>query len=232
MNGIIDAAFSRARVVVMALVMILAYGAYAYVTIPKESSPEIPIPMFYVSTTLDGISPQDAERLLIEPMETELSSITGLKQMTSNAGEGHASIQLELEPGFDAEAALDKVKEGVDRAQSDLPADATDPVVTEINTALFAILTVILSGPVPERTLNALSDDLSNKIEALSGVLEVDVGGERTELLEVLIDPTVFETYNISFSNWVFGSSSFFLLSFGSLSLIRVTLLFAVYWML
>ena len=203
MNGLIDAAFSRARVVVMALVMILGYGAYAYVSIPKESSPEIPIPMFYVSTGLDGISPQDAERLLIEPLETELSSITGLKQMTSNAAEGHASIQLEFEPGFDAEAALDKVKEGVDRAQSDLPADATDPVVTEINTALFPILTVILSGPVPERTLNALSEDLSNKIEALSGVLEVDIGGERTELLEVLIDPTVFETYNISFEELI-----------------------------
>jgi multidrug efflux pump len=203
MNTLIDAAFSRGRVVVMALLMILAYGAFAYIAIPKESSPEIPIPIFYVTTGVDGISPQDAERLLVEPLETELSSITGLKQMTSNAGEGYASVQLEFEPGFDAEAALDKVKEGVDRAQSDLPADASDPVVTEINTALFPILTVILSGPVPERTLNSLSDDLSNRIEALSGVLEVDVGGARTELLEVLIDPTVFETYNISFEELI-----------------------------
>ena len=204
MNGIIDAAFSRARVVVMALLMILACGAYAYVTIPKESSPEIPIPIFYVSTALDGISPQDAERLLIEPLETELSSITGLKQMTSNAGEGYASVQLEFEPGFDAEAALDKVKEGVDRAQSDLPDDATDPVVTEINTALFPILTVILSGPVPERTLNSLSDDLSDRIEALSGrSWRWMWAASATELLEVLIDPTVFETYNISFEELI-----------------------------
>ncbi|SNS48687.1 efflux RND transporter permease subunit [Antarctobacter heliothermus] len=203
MNTLIDAAFSRGRVVVMALVMILAVGAYAYVTIPKESSPEIPIPIFYVSTSLDGISPEDSERLLVEPLETELSSITGLKQMTSNAGEGYASVQLEFEPGFDAEAALSKVKEGVDRAKSDLPEDATDPVVTEINTALFPILTVILSGPVPERTLNTLADNLSDDIKGLSGVLEVDVGGARDELLEVLIDPTVFETYNISFEELI-----------------------------
>jgi multidrug efflux pump len=202
-NALIDAAFSRGRVVVMALIMILAVGAYAYVAIPKESSPEIPIPIFYISTGLDGISPEDAERLLIEPMETELSSLTGLKQMTGNAGEGYASIQLEFEPGFDAEVALDKVKEAVDRAKNDLPEDATDPVVNEINTALFPILTVILSGPVPERTLNSLSEDLTDRIEALSGVLEVDVGGERTELLEVLINPTVFETYNISFEELI-----------------------------
>lgn len=203
MNALIDAAFSRTRVVIMMLVMILAVGAYAYSAIPKESSPEIPIPIFYISTGLDGISPKDAERLLLEPLETELSSISGLKQMTGKAGEGYASLQLEFDPGFDAEAALTKVKEGVDRAKSDLPDDANDPVVTEINTALFPILTVILSGPVPERTLNALANDLSDEIEGLSGVLEVDIGGERTELLEVLIDPTVFETYNISFEELI-----------------------------
>ncbi len=203
MNGIIDAAFSRARVVVMALVVILSVGAFAYVTIPKESSPEIPIPVFYVSTGVDGISPEDSERLLIEPLETELSAITGLKQMTGNAGEGYASVQLEFEPGFDAEEALRKVREGVDRAKPELPEDATDPVVTEINTALFPILTVILSGPVPERTLNSLSEDLSDRIEGLTGVLEVDVGGARDALLEVLIDPTVFETYNISFEELI-----------------------------
>ncbi|MEI4260661.1 efflux RND transporter permease subunit [Roseovarius sp. D0-M9] len=203
MNRLIDAAFSRSRVVVMALVMILAVGSYAYVSIPKESSPEIPIPIFYISTTLDGISPEDSERLLIEPFEAELSGLTGLKQMTANAGEGYASVQLEFEPGFDSEAALDNVREGVDRARPELPEDATDPVVNEINTALFPILTVILSGPVPERTLNSLSDDLSDRIEALSGVLEVDVGGARDALLEVLIDPTVFETYNISFEELI-----------------------------
>ncbi|MEP0261903.1 MAG: efflux RND transporter permease subunit [Sulfitobacter sp.] len=203
MNTLIDAAFSRARVVILSLVMILAVGAYAYIGIPKESSPEIPIPTLYVSTSLEGISPEDSERLLVEPLETELSAITGLKQITSNGAEGHASVQLEFEPGFDSDEALDKVREGVDRAKSDLPEDATDPVVTEINTVLFPILTAILSGPVPERTLNTISEELKDAIEGLSGVLEVDVGGERTELLEVLIDPTVFETYNISFEELI-----------------------------
>lgn len=203
MNALIDAAFSRARVVVMVLLMILAVGAFAYVTIPKESTPEIPIPVFYVSTVLDGISPEDSERLLVNPLETELSTITRLKQITGNAGEGYASIQLEFEPGFDNERALDRVREGVNRAESELPDDATDPVVTEINTALFPILTVILSGPVPERTLNDIASALQDEIEGLSGVLEVDVGGERTEVLEVLIDPTVFETYGLSFEELI-----------------------------
>lgn len=203
MNALIDAAFSRSRVVALALVMILAVGTFAYVNIPKESSPEIPIPTIYVVTTVDGISPEDAERLLVEPLETELGALTSLDEMSASAGEGYASVTLEFEPGFDADEALSNVREAVDRAKAELPEDATEPTVTEVNTALFPILTATLSGPVPERTLNDLAERLQNDLESAPGILEVDVGGARTELLEVLIDPTVFETYDISFDELI-----------------------------
>ena len=203
MNSLIDAAFSRSRVVVMALVMVLAVGAYAYSAIPKESNPEVPLPLFYVSTSLDGISPTDAERLLLEPMETEFASIAGLDSMKSDASEGFASIQLEFTPGGDNNEALDKVREAADRAQSDLPVDAKDIKITEINTALFPIINVIMSGPVPERTLNDLANNLQEEIEGIEGVLEAEIGGQRFEFLEVLIDPTVFQTYNLSFDELI-----------------------------
>ena len=202
MKTLISAAFNRSKVVLLMLVFLLTIGSFAYYAIPKESNPEIPIPIVYVSTGLDGISPEDAEDVLIGPMETEFASLTGLKSMTATASEGHASVQLEFEPGFDADDALQKVREAADKAENDLPQDAR-LTVTEINTALFPILTVILSGPVPERTLNDLADDLKNDIEALGGVLEVDIGGKREQLLEVLIDPTVFETYNITFEELI-----------------------------
>ena len=202
MNRLIDAAFDRNKVAGLILLFLLVVGGLSYGAIPKESNPEIPIPIMYVSTSLDGISPEDAEDVLIGPMETEFASLTGLKSMEAHASEGFASVQLEFEPGFDADAALDKVREAADRAENDLPQDAT-LTVTEINTALFPILNVILSGPVPERTLNALTEQLKDDIEAVSGVLEVDVGGKREELLEVLIDPTVFETYNLTFDELI-----------------------------
>ncbi len=203
MNSLIDAAFSRSRVVVMALLMVLTVGAYAYVSIPKEANPEVPLPLFYVSTGLDGISPSDAERLLLEPMETEFASIAGLDSMKSDASEGFASIQLEFLPGGDNDEALDKVREAVDRVESELPEDANDIVITEINTALFPIITAILSGPVPERTLNTLAERLQEEIEGVNGVLEAEIGGQRFEFLEVLIDPTVFQTYNLSFDELI-----------------------------
>ncbi|SPJ24920.1 efflux RND transporter permease subunit [Palleronia abyssalis] len=199
MNGLIDAAFSRSRVVVIALAMILAVGAIAYVSIPKEANPEVPLPLVYVSTGIDGISPTDAERLLLEPMEAEFGAIEGLEKMSSESAEGFASVQLEFTAGGDIDEALDKVRDAADRAQGELPDDAYDLTVTEINTALFPIITAILSGPVPERALNDLAEDVQDELEALAGVLEVDIGGAREEFLEVLIDPTVFQTYNLSF---------------------------------
>ena len=199
MNALIDAAFSRGRVVVIALLMILAVGAAAYVTIPKEANPEVPLPLVYVSTSVDGISPGDAERLLLEPMEAEFGAIEGLEIMRSEATEGFASVQLEFAAGGDIDAAMDKVRQAADDVQSDLPDSATTINVIEINTALFPVITAILSGPVPERTLNDLAQNVQDEVEALPGVLEVDIGGQRDEFLEVLIDPTVFQTYNLSF---------------------------------
>ncbi len=200
MNAIIALAFSRSRAVLLVLAFILVAGSLAYSSIPKEAEPDIAVPFIYVSMTHDGISPEDAERLLVRPMEKELQSIEGLKEMTSTAGEGHASVQLEFSAGFDSKQALTDVREKVDIAKVKLP-DATDePEVVEVNVALFPVLTVALSGPIPERSLVAIARDLQDRIEALPGVLEAVIGGDREALLEIIVDPTVMETYGVQYS--------------------------------
>ncbi|PLY16880.1 MAG: MFS transporter [Sedimenticola sp.] len=201
MKSIIDAAFSRGRTVVLTFIMIILMGGSAYLNIPKESEPDVPIPTIYVTITHDGISPGDAERLLIRPMEKELQSIEGIKEMRSTAAEGFASVILEFDAGFDADQAIQDVREKVDIAKAQLPPDSDEPRVTEINVALFPVITVVLSGTAPERTLINIARDLQDKIEALPGVLEVDIGGDRQEVMEVTADPSVMETYNISYSD-------------------------------
>ena len=105
-HALIDAAFDRSRTVLLTLLLILVSGTVAYLTIPKESEPDVAIPIIYVSMTHEGISPEDAERLLVRPMEKELQGIEGVKEMRSTAGEGHASVLLEFDAGFDSDQAL------------------------------------------------------------------------------------------------------------------------------
>ena len=203
MKALIDAAFARTRTVVMLLVLVLTVGAASYVAIPKESAPDVPIPIVYVSVPYEGIAPADSERLLVRPLESELQSIEGLDTMSATAAEGYAAVQLEFEAGSNSDEALDAVREAVDRARPELPAGAEEPIVQEVNVALFPILTVVLSGPLPERALVSIANDLQDRIEGLPGVLEVDIGGDREELLEILIDPVTLETYGISFEGLV-----------------------------
>ena len=114
MTNIIDAALSHARTVISALVLILIAGTIAYVEIPKEADPDINIPIIYVKMSHEGISPEDAERLLIRPMELELRGIEGVKEMRAKGYEGGASVTLEFEAGFDADVAIDDVRAKVD----------------------------------------------------------------------------------------------------------------------
>ena len=136
--------------------------------------------------TYEGISPEDSERLLVRPMEKELQSIEGIKEMRSMAGEGYGSVTLEFYAGFDSNKALQDVREKVDIARAELPLETDEPRVNEVNIALFPVITVGLSGNVPERTLVRIARDLRDKIEGLSGVLDVDIGGDREELLEIV----------------------------------------------
>ena len=194
MKGIIDAAVSRARPVLLVLTLVLTAGSVAYVTIPKESDPDIAIPIIYVRIPHEGISPEDAERLLVRPMEQELRNIEGLKEMRATAIEGSATVVLEFEAGFDADRALDDVREQVDVAKTELPEETDEPSVHEVNVALFPVIVVTLYGDVEERALVVLARKLRDKLEGLPGVLEADIAGDREDVLEVIVDPGLLES--------------------------------------
>lgn len=201
MNALIDATLGRSRLILLLLFMILIGGVHSFGAIPKEAEPDIPIPMIYVSMSHEGISPEDAERLLVRPMEKELKGLEGLKEMSAVASEGFASVMLEFSAGFDSDQAFLDVREKVDIAKAELPPDTEEPRVVEINIALFPVLSIALAGPVPERTLLKIARDLQDKIEGLPGVLEADIGGDRDEMLEVVVDPHAMESYNITFQD-------------------------------
>jgi multidrug efflux pump len=198
MNWLVDWVVDRSRLTMSLIVAIVLMGTYAYIAIPKESDPDIPIPFVSVTVFLRGVSPEDSERLLIRPMETQLKTVEGLKQMRATAGLGYGGIVLEFDVNFDKDKALTKIREKVDLAKAELPADAEEPVIQEINIALQPAITVILSGDAPERTLLNVAKRLEKQFETLPGVLEANLQGAREELLEVIIDPARVESFGIS----------------------------------
>lgn len=194
----IHAAVSHARTVMMLFALLLTAGIYSYMNIPKESSPDIPIPIIYVSVTHEGISPEDAVNLLIKPLEIEMRGIDGLDELEATAFEGGANLVVRFQAGFDNDKALQDVREKVDIAKAELPDDAEEPKVSEVNFSLFPILTIILAGDVGERTLKSIAEDLQDQIETVSAVLEANIGGIREEQVLIEVDRAKMESFNLS----------------------------------
>src|SRR5690606_13818922 len=199
MYALIEACVRRPRPVLLVLAILLIAGLYAYIAIPKESEPDVAIPIIYVNLTHEGIAPEDAERLLVRPMETELRTLEGLRELRATATEGSAVLILEFEAGFDADKALLDVREKVDTAKAEFPEDTDEPFVQEVNVALLPVLVVNLHGNVPERALITLARDLRDTLEGLPGVLDAEIAGDREEVLEVVVDPLRLESYNLSY---------------------------------
>ena len=198
MQSIINSAFKRPSAIIFMIIIIFGVGFNAWNNIPKQAEPDIDIPISYVSVSYSGISPSDAEKLLVKPLEKQLRSVAGLDKMTSAATEGYASVTLEFLAGEDIDLVLEDVRKAVDDAKSDLPANADDPKITEISLSLFPILTAAIYGNLEEKSLILAARDLKDKLEAVDGVLEVEVGGDRDEMVEVLIDAGAIESYGLN----------------------------------
>ena len=198
MTGIIDWAAGRARMVLAFIALSIGAGTFAYIGLPKEGEPDIEVPAVVISLPFPGISAADAETLLVQPMETELADLDGLETMSATAAEGYANVVLEFEFGWNKTQTLADVRDAMNQAEAEFPEGAEQYTIAEFNFSEFPIIIVSLSGPVPERTLLQVAQDLQDRLEGLEPVLEAELAGHRDEMLEVVIDPLRLEAYNVT----------------------------------
>jgi len=198
MMGLVDWAASRARMVIAFVILSLTVGAAAYVGLPKEGEPDIDIPGLFISVPFPGISAEDSESLLVQPMESEFQDLDGLLSINSTAAEGFGGVFLEFEFGWDKSATIADVRDAMGRAEAEFPAGAENWQIDEINFSEFPIIIVALSGDAPERTLIRLAEEMQTALESLSPVLEAGLAGNREEMLEVILDPLALEAYDVT----------------------------------
>src|SRR5436190_9209315 len=194
----VDYAINHARLTIAALAFLLIAGLVAYLTIPKEAEPDVRIPIIYTLLSQRGISPEDAERLLIKPVETKLKSVSNVKEMRATAFEGGGYVLLEFEAGFNSKTALASVRYKVNESKHNLPKDADEPTTQEVNLSLYPVLVVSLSGDLPERTLLRFARAAKNAIEQAPGVISAELRGARDEAVEVVAEPMLMKSYGVS----------------------------------
>ncbi len=187
--------------VVVFLILIAIVGAYCYVAMPRESSPEVVVPIVRVGVGYQGVSPEDMESLVTVPIERKLTGISGIKEIRSTSVEGFSNIIIEFDPDTDIDSALQKVRDKVDQTRGDLPEEADDPAIGEINISEMPILVMCLTGDVGLAALNYIAEDLEDRIESIPGVLGVEiVGGVEREIV-IEVDPERVARYGVSLAD-------------------------------
>ncbi|MFC1818041.1 efflux RND transporter permease subunit [Thermodesulfobacteriota bacterium] len=187
----------RISVLVLALI-ILIFGTYCYRALPRESEPDITIPNVFVSTSYKGVASKDIETSITIEIEKKLKGLEGVKKIHSVSSEGLSSINIEFITGTDIDDALQKVRDRVDEAKNELPADLEeDPSVFEVNFSELPIVVFSLSGTCGIVCLKEIADDLKDDIEAIQGVLEAEVTGGIEREIRVEVFPEKLAYYNI-----------------------------------
>ena len=199
-----NAAIDRRSTVFALMLIILIVGIYSYIVLPRESTPDITIPVVLVVTPYEGVTSGDIENLITHPIERKLKGLKDVEEIRSVSAEGSSMITIEFVPDVDIDNALQWVRDKVDQAKGDLPKDLEDdPSILEINLSEFPILMVAISGQTDETVLKKVGEEIEDRIEQISGVLDVVITGGREREILVEFDPDRLYAYRISLSEVV-----------------------------
>lgn len=203
--GLSSWSVNNSTTVFVLVAIIIVSGLYSYLTVPKESFPEVVIPEVYVGTPYPGNSPSNIEKLITRPLEKEINTITGVDEITSTSIQGYSAVDVKFEFDVTPEEALQKVKDAVDRAKADpdFPDDLpADPNVFALNfSELLPVMNVNLSGDYSLDELKRYAEALEEKIEELPEISKVDIRGVMDKEVEVVVDYLRAEAMQVSFND-------------------------------
>jgi multidrug efflux pump subunit AcrB len=187
--------------VIVLAVLLFIIGVMSFAGMRRESFPEIKIPYIFVTTLYPGANPPEIENLITQKIEDKLDGIDGVKQMTSSSNESYSNIFLEFDPSVNTEDALRRVKDKVDQAKGDLPVEAEDPITQELNFSAIPIVNIALYSDYDLERLEALADNLKDRMAKIPGVLEAKIQGKQDKEIAIDVDPALLRQYGLTLSD-------------------------------
>lgn len=187
---------TRTRLTILLIIGIILLGGVALTNIPRESDPEVKIPIAVVTTVFSGASPADIENLITDRIESKIEELDNIKLVTSNSSLSVSSVVVEFEAEADLDDSIRSLKDKVLEITG-LPDDANDPRVIEIRANDYPIITFSLAGPLKEEELKALGESLQLELEKIPGVSDVPLLGARDREFSVIANQAALNRLNI-----------------------------------
>ena len=179
-------------------VLLIVGGVLGYLSMTKQSQPDIDIAVATVTTTWAGADPQTIEQQVTDEIETELSSVENISQIKSASYTGFSVINIEFTSDADTDQAIQELRQAVSKAEPELPEDADQPVVEQVSVNDAPILTLALFGDIDPTVISQAAERIQDRLEQVGGVSEVNLGGAREEVISVQMNPFRLAALGIS----------------------------------
>jgi multidrug efflux pump subunit AcrB len=196
MKKLMEFFLERSLLVNLLTVMILLLGGISLYGLQKETFPTVEFDVIIVRTGYPGSSSEDVEKLVTIPLEREIKTVNGIKELNALSAEGSSIIYMEVEPEADLKEVLEDVKNSID-AVDDLPDDATVPTVTSADNKRRGVLKVTLTGKDYD-LLKVTSKKLRDRLERVNGISLVNLDGYRVDEIRVEINPSKMNEYEVT----------------------------------
>lgn len=198
----------RNQFTVLLMVALLAAGTYSLLSIPKESAPEVRIPVGIVSVPFPGASAEDVEQLVTNEIEAAVANLESLDKLQSTSREGLAMVTVQFDASADLDKSIQDLKDAVDSAKPSLPDEANDPIVSEINFSEQPVLIISVTGDYAPAVFTALGEELKDDLQNVAGVSRVDVSGVREREVQVVVEKDKLQQYGINISDVIMAIQS------------------------
>ncbi|HMR66587.1 MAG TPA: efflux RND transporter permease subunit, partial [Anaerolineae bacterium] len=199
--GLTKLSINRPLTVLMLIIGLVLMGYIGYTFLNVDRMPKVDIPYVTVVVVYPGASPDDVASEVLAEIEDAVAGVSGIKEMTSKAGESFGTVTIEFAEGVDGNQAAMDVSREIEAIKGNLPADAEDPTIIKADINATPILQIILSGPQGQDALYTLADEqLKPRLQAVSGVASVSVAGGRDREIQINPDPIKMAAYNLPLS--------------------------------
>lgn len=186
------------RVVVLLIIALTMIGVYSFLKLPRESNPEVKIPIAVIATVYPGASPTDIEELVTKKIETGIFGLKNVSKVTSKSSNSLSAVTVEFDAKADLDDSLRKLRDAVNNTKKNLPTDAKEPTVQEVSIDDTPIWTASFTGPMDGFTLRDKADDIKDELEKIPGVRSVRISGGDEREFDVSYDPGKLTYYGLS----------------------------------
>lgn len=199
--NITDISIKRPAFITSVMAVIVTVGIICFGKMSVDLYPDVDIPTIFVSTTYKGAAPSEIESLITKPLEEELSTISGIKRMTSRSMKDASQIVINFYQGTDIKYAEQQVRDKINQTKSRLPEDVLDSTIRRVDPSDQPIMTIALDADLPENELFDLADQfVSPRIEQASNVGMVNILGARKREIQVLLDQNLLKSRQMTLS--------------------------------